>query len=152
MTRDQILKHAVEKLLGDSAPVDSRDITVQAAHGIVTLSGTVPNAFQKHLTEEIMRRVEGCRGFVMDLGFAATPDHRQADETLASRVVAVLAGIEGLSPDRVRVAVEHGCVTLTGQVDHEPQRDAIELVVGSIDGIVELSNLIALPARRHSAA
>jgi osmotically-inducible protein OsmY len=72
MTCDQTLKHAVEKLLDESPPIDSRDITVQTAHGIVTLSGTVPNAFQKHLTKEIMRRVEGCRGLVMGLGVAAT--------------------------------------------------------------------------------
>jgi hypothetical protein len=47
-----------------------------------------------------MRRVEGCRAFVMDLGFPATAAPLQSAERLACRSAAALAKIEGLPPDR----------------------------------------------------
>jgi osmotically-inducible protein OsmY len=63
---------------------------------------------------------------------------------LATRIVAALSRMPDPPADRVHVETEHGCVTLTGSVDTEKERHAIETLVGNMEGVVGVSNRLSV--------
>lgn len=144
MKSDKLLKDKIEQAIHNNASIDARFVTVEVQKGIVTLSGIVPNAWQKQLTANVAQRVEDCYAVVVNLCLPSADANLESDQDLASRIVDALSCVEGLSPHSVCVEVERGSVTLTGSVDHEVQRAAIEMRVGGICGVAELNNLISL--------
>jgi osmotically-inducible protein OsmY len=147
MKPDRMLKDKIEQAIRNNASIDARFITVEVQKGIVTLSGIVPDAWQKQLTADTAQRVEDCHALVVNLCLPSASATLESDQDLASRIVAALSCVEGLSPHSVCVEVERGSVTLTGNVDHDVQRAAIEMRVGGICGVAELNNLISLGGR-----
>ncbi|WP_225031537.1 BON domain-containing protein [Paraburkholderia sp. XV] len=71
---------------------------------------------------------------------------------LASGIVVALSSVEGLSPHSISVEVERGSVTLTGNVDRDVQRAAIETGAGGICGAEELNNPFNLGGRSPLAS
>lgn len=142
--RDEALRQEIEQSLRSDGTMDAGQIRVHVRDGVVTLTGTVLNALQKQAVEEALRGVEGCRALVVELSFPPASAFVRADEMLAARIVATLAQVMHVSADRVRVETERGCVTLTGWVDTEMQRHAIETLLGRMEGVVGVSNRLAV--------
>jgi osmotically-inducible protein OsmY len=144
---DQLLKDKIKKAIRNNVSIDARFITVEVQKGIVTLSGIVPDAWRKQVTADIAQGVKGCCAVVVNLCVPSASATPESDRELASRSVAALSSVEGLSPHSVSVDVERGSVTLTGNVDRDVQRAAIEMRVGGICGVEELNNLFNLGGR-----
>jgi hypothetical protein len=102
MKPDQMLKDKIEQAVRNNASIDARFITVEVQKGVVTLSGIVPDAWQKkQLTADITQRVEGCHAVVVNLCVPSASATLESDQELASRIVAALSSVEGLSPHSV---------------------------------------------------
>ena len=147
MKPDQLLKDKIKQAIRNNVLIDARFITVEVQKGIVTLSGIVPDAWQKQVTDDIAQGVKGCCAVVVNLRVPSASATLESDQELASRIVVALSSVEGLSPHSVSVEVERGSVTLTGNVDHDVKRAAIEMRVGGICGVAELNNLFSLGGR-----
>ncbi|MEI6001942.1 BON domain-containing protein [Paraburkholderia bengalensis] len=144
MKSDEALSQEIEQALHRERAIDTGQIRVHVHNGVVTLTGTVPTVLQKQAVERALQGVVGCRALVMELTLPSANAYVRSDETLAARIVAMLSRMTGLPADRVRVETEHGCVTLTGWVDTERQRQAIGTLVGSMEGVVGVSNRLAV--------
>src|SRR6185437_2197695 len=71
------------------------------------------------------------------------PGHKQtADDEIAERALSILGWNVQVPKDSVKVKVEKGWVTLTGDVDWQFQRVTAESAVRELSGIVGVSNLI----------
>jgi len=140
---DNALKKSVTAELEWAPSIDAADIGVTVENGIVRLTGHVANYAQKIAAENAVKRVKGVRGFVEDLeirDFAET----YTDEAIAGRVANMLDWDVTVPKDTVKVKVEKGFVTLTGQVDWQYQRTAAEQGVRRLLGVRGVSNQVQL--------
>ncbi|MEM5384065.1 BON domain-containing protein [Paraburkholderia phymatum] len=144
MKQDEALRQQIEQSLRSDATIDVGQVRVHVHGGVVTLTGTVPNALQKQVVEQTLRGIVNCRALVMELSLPPASGYVKSDKMLAARIVATLSQAMHLPADRVRVETERGCVTLTGWVDTEKQRRAIDMLVGRMEGVVGVSNRLAV--------
>jgi osmotically-inducible protein OsmY len=147
MKTDLQLKSDVTAELVWDAAVNPTRIGVAVRNGVVTLSGEVETHLEKHAVERAVRRVGGVRGIALDLQVRLAPAHERSDADVAQAAVAALAWHSLVPEDKVKVAVEDGWVTLTGEVDWGYQSASAEQCVRPLIGVKGLSNQIRLKQR-----
>lgn len=145
MKSDETLKQDVMYELAWDPAVEATRLEVGVQDRIVTLTGTVPGYAQKLAVQRAAERVAGCRAIVLELAIdpppAAAP-HPDAD--LAEAIVVALRWNAGLSGNSIRVEVERGCVTLSGEVEWGYQRVLAEKVVSRMRAVVGVANQITV--------
>ncbi|CAG9166586.1 BON domain-containing protein [Cupriavidus respiraculi] len=144
MTGDiQLKEHVVEELAWNPA-VDATQIGVQVRDGIVTLTGHLDSHAAKYAAEEAIGRVPGVKGLAVEIDVRLPDDARRTDADIARAASNILAWTSVLPADRIRVMVEGGCVTLSGTVDWQYQRQAAERAVAGLYGVVSVANAISV--------
>ncbi|GLU33765.1 BON domain-containing protein [Trinickia caryophylli] len=146
MKTDDVLKQEVCDELEWDPTFDASAVSVAVTDGIVKLEGHVPSFAQKVALEKAVQRVAGVRAFVVEVAVARPAAEVQDDETVAQAVRAVLEATEGLPRGAITVAVERGCITLTGTLGWGHQRRAAELATARVRGVVGVVNLISVRA------
>jgi osmotically-inducible protein OsmY len=145
MKTDAQLQHDVMAELKWKPYIDATAIGVEVKDGIVTLSGHVDNYDSKWRAERIAQNVLGVKGLTLDLKVNLASDHIRDDVDIARTALNVLAWTSvDLANDKVKVLVEEGWVTLSGQVKWEFQRRAANKAVRSLMGVTGVSNQISL--------
>jgi osmotically-inducible protein OsmY len=139
---DLDLKHDVEAELEWDPSVDARRIGVSVSDGIVTLTGEVSTFAQKWNAERAVERVSGVRGIANEIEVKLIDE--ETDSNLARRVVNALEFNSLVPRDAVKVKVDHGWITLQGEVTHDYQRRAAENAVRNLPGVRGVSNLITV--------
>lgn len=119
------------------------DIDVRVADGVVTLDGDVPTLAQKCLAGVLAWSVPGCRDVVDGLGVDA--GDQDADQALAEAIRRTLENRAHCSGRAVTVAVAGGVVTLTGEVPSWDEAMAIDRLLWSMFGVIEVRNQLVLP-------
>jgi osmotically-inducible protein OsmY len=136
MMRSDLIVHAAVSaaLRQDLGPIAS-EVIVRVRDGVVTLAGTVESIDQKHIAERSVQRVAGVRAVAEELHVSGAHDVPPDDVTLAKAVADSLE-IEGPTPGRdITVRVEHGWVSLSGQVTSTADYSAIERALEIVWGV-----------------
>ena len=144
MINDKQLQQAVLDELAWTPAVTSSHIGVTVNNGIVTLSGHVASFWEKRVAEEVTQKVKGVKAVAEKINVQLSSDGTLSDEKIAERALSSLASDVSVPSDRVKVKVEKGWVTLTGEVDWNFQKIAAEHGVQKIMGLVGLSNNITV--------
>ena len=142
MKSDNELRRAVERELEWEPSVDERRIGVSVVDGIVTLAGEVTSYSEKWRAERAIERVEGVRGIVNEL--VVKPATERTDVDLATAAVDALKWNVMVPADDIKVKVEKGWVTLTGEVRWDYQRRAAERAIRDLPGVKGIVNLIVV--------
>jgi osmotically-inducible protein OsmY len=151
MRTDTQLRDDVKEELLWEPTVTSKDITVAASDGIVTLSGSVPTYAEKWAAERATQRVEGVKGIAEELKVNISGVHKRTDAEIAA------AAVNGLRwhvwvPSHVQATVENGWVTLTGSVAWGYERSAAEDAVSFLPGVNGVTNEITMKPSVHPKA
>jgi len=141
MKSDAALKQDVEQALFWNPAIDTRRIDVDVRDRIVTLRGTVDSWAQKLEAQKTALHVADARALVLELN-VAPPESACADQELAIAITFALGWQDALRDHEIRVEVDHGCVTLDGEVDHAFQSRAAEAMVSRMIGVVGVANRI----------
>lgn len=144
---DKELRQYVIDELDFEPSVESAHIGVAANDGVVTLSGHVPSYSQKLAAEAAAWRVKGVKGVAQEIDVHFATDKKHADDEIAHRAVHVLAWDSMLPHEGIRVKVQDGWVTLTGDVEWNYQRDIAAIDVRRLGGVMGVLNNIALKPR-----
>ena len=141
-TDSQLKNDVTEELLWEPA-VTSKDISVAAKDGVVTLSGSVPHYAEKMAAERAAQRVEGVKVIAEEMEVNLSGIHKRTDSEIAKSV------LDGLKwhvwvPTQVQATVEKGWVTLTGIATWEFQRSSAEDAVRYQAGVKGVFNNITL--------
>ncbi len=120
------------------------EIGVAVKDGVVTLSGNVPDYAQRRIAVKAVERVAGVRAVAQELIVKPVNVLRRSDTDIAHHVVNALAWDVEIPPEKIRVKVEDGWVTLEGEVDWQYQRNSAVRAVRYIMGVKGVSNLITL--------
>ena len=145
MKSDSALRRDVERELEWEPSIDERRIGVSAIDGVVTLTGEVSTYAEKWKAERTVERVAGVRGVVNELKVQLAGEYSDTD--IAKAAVEALRSDVTVPADRVKVKVDKGWVTLTGDVYGDFQRRAAERAVRNLPGVRGVSNLIAIKTR-----
>ena len=146
MKTDVQLKKDVEAELSWDPTVRSTAIGVAVSNGVVTLSGHLDTYAEKLAAEKALRRVAGVKAIALELDVRLSPEHRRSDTDIATAAESALHW-NTLVPDKIRLTVDEGWITLRGEVEWDFQRRSAEKAIRDLTGVVGISNEITLKPR-----
>jgi len=147
MSHDSQLKQSVLSELSWEPSVDSAHIGVTAKDGVVTLLGHVATYGERQAAEAAARRVKGVTAVAEEIEVKLPFETQRGDDDIAAAVVDRLSWDASIPRDTVKVKVEQGWVTLTGQVAWYYQKNAVEQEIRWLLGVVGVSNQITITPR-----
>jgi osmotically-inducible protein OsmY len=138
-TDAQVQKDVVTELAWEPS-VEAARIGVMVKDGVVTLVGHVNSLAQSWEAECAARRVQGVRALAMEIDVTLPGASQRDDADIARLARSVLEWTTFLPRDCVKVLVEGGWVTLTGQLEWEYQRrgavDTVRHLMG-VEGVID---------------
>ena len=141
---DQGLKQAVLDELAWDPSVSEAHIGVTARAGVVTLAGHVGSYAEKCAAEHAVGRVAGVKAIAEELEIHYLYSAGHGDEDIVKQVLDVLAWDLSVPNGKVKVQIEKGWVTLSGDVDWYYQKHAAEMDVRRLLGVMGVSNQITI--------
>jgi len=152
MKTDSQLQSDVREELKWEPQVTASQIGVQVKDGVVTLSGEVSSFAEKWNAESAAQRVSGVNALAVDLKVKLSELGGRSDADIARSAENVLSWSTTVPQSSVKVMVENGFITLTGDVDWQFQRLAAAASVRFLQGVTGVSDQIAIkPTLRVSA-
>jgi osmotically-inducible protein OsmY len=146
MRTDSQLQDDVMDELQWEPRVDHTTIGVAAKDGVITLSGYVSSYAEKIAAEKAVRRVKGVRGLAEEIEVRLPSEARTTDPQIAKRIADMLDWSVMIPKGKVTVKVEHGWVTLSGQVDSHFQRKSAYDLASRTSGVKGVTNLVEVKA------
>lgn len=143
---DKYLRQSIIDELDFEPSIDAADIGVAVEDGVATLTGHVGSYAEKLAVEDAVRRVRGVKAIAEEIEVRYPDGKQTADDQIAKRALDILAWDISVPNDRIQVKVQHGWLTLTGEVDWNYQKTAAEQAVRKLGGVTGISNLITLKA------
>jgi osmotically-inducible protein OsmY len=144
MKTDMQLKADVTAELAWEPAINAAAIGVIVKDGVVTLTGHLDSFAEKHAVEKAVRRVSGVRGIAVELDVRLSAGHERTDAEIAQAAIAALHWHTWVPDERIKVQVEDGWVTLTGDVDSRFQLTSAEQCVRTLTGVRGLTNKITI--------
>jgi len=127
-----------------SPRVNATHIGVAVHNGVVELTGRVETYAEKLEAEHIALSVRGVKAVAQDIEVRLPSEKKTSDRELADRAVRLLSWDARLHGDAIKVKVEHGWVTLAGQVRSSAERDAALSDIKRLSGVVGVTNGLTL--------
>jgi osmotically-inducible protein OsmY len=149
-TDADLKRDVVAELTWDPA-VKSTAIGVAAKDGVVTLTGHLETFAERHAAARAVQRVSGVKAIALELDVKLAPDHKRSDTDIAAGAEYALKWNTTVPVEAIRLTVDHGWVTLRGEVDWDYQRRNVEKAIRPLMGVVGISNEITLRSRAKVA-
>jgi osmotically-inducible protein OsmY len=124
--------------------VHSTRLGVEVREGVVTLAGHVDSYLEKWEAERAAMRVCGVKALVVEVDVKLPALCQRGDEDIARAARNALEWMTSSNPDAVKVLVEDGWLTLSGDVDWQYQKQAAADVTRHLMGVTGVSNQIAI--------
>ncbi|MCW6512644.1 BON domain-containing protein [Lichenifustis flavocetrariae] len=150
MNNDSQLQKSVQDELAWEPSVTAAHIGVAAKDGVVTLSGHVSSYFEKRAAENAAARIKGVKAVAEELDVRLPFETKRTDDEIGAAAIERLAWDTSVPRDAVKVRVEKGWLTLTGQVDWKYQKDAAHDDLRPLSGVVGVSDQITLKPRPNA--
>lgn len=148
---DSALKVQVVDELAWDAAIKEAGVGVAVKDGVVTLTGHLDTYAEKEAAVRAVRRVAGVKAIAVEIDVKLSPSHQRSDTDIAQSIEVALKWNTAIPADSVRVTVDHGWVTLQGEVDWNFQRVSAENAVRPLMGVVGISNELKLKPKAKVA-
>lgn len=147
MKTDTQLQQDVMAELKWEPSVNAAQIGVEVKDGVVTLTGHANSFAEKWNAERAAQRVAGVKALAIEMDVTLPGSSKRNDADIARSAENVLQWTADLPKDGVKVMVENGWITLSGEVDWEYQRQAAMRAVRNLLGVTGVSDEIAIKAK-----
>ena len=144
MKTDSQLQQDVMAELKWEPAVQATQIGVEVRNGVVKLAGEVSSYTEKIHAEHAAQRVNGVKALAVEMKVKLPSFGRRTDADIASSAKNILGWTSSLPPDAIKVMVEGGWLTLSGDVQWQYQRQDAADSVRYLLGVTGLSNQIAI--------
>jgi osmotically-inducible protein OsmY len=149
MKSDAQLKADVVAELAWDPAINAGAIGVIVKDGLVTLTGHPETFAQKHAAERAVRRVAGVRGIAVELDVKLAPEHERSDSEIAQAAMSALRWNSLVPDEHVKVEVDDGWVSLSGEVDWPYQFSSAEQCIRPLTGVRGVTNNVKIKPRLH---
>lgn len=123
---------------------NAAEIGVEVSNGVVTLSGHVDKYAEKWAAERAAQKVTGVKALAIELDVTLPGASNRSDADIARTAENVLEWTTNWPKDHVKVMVEKGWVTLSGELDYEYQRQLASSSVRHLMGVTGVSNQLTI--------
>jgi len=144
MKTDADLKKDVLTELSWDPLVPEARVGVTVHEGVVTLTGHLDTYAEKIAARRAVERVSGVKAIAIELDVIPMGVHQRSDTEIAAAVEHALSWNTSIPQDRVKVMVEKGWVTLSGELDWNFKRRAVERMIRPLKGVVGITDNIRL--------
>jgi osmotically-inducible protein OsmY len=144
MKTDSQLQNDVIAELKWQPSVHASQIGVSVKDGVVTLSGEVSSYVEKIDAERAAQRVTGVKALAVGMEVKLSAFGKRDDADIARSADNVLEWMTSASDSAIKVMVEKGWVTLSGDVDWQYQKLAAAQSIRHLMGVTGVSNQISI--------
>jgi len=144
MKTDSQLQSDVIAELAWEPSIHSEEIGVEVTGGVVTLAGHVGSYSEKLAAERAALQVVGVKALAVEIDVRIAGGNARTDGDIARTVENVLQWTTCLPMNSVKIKVEGGWLTLSGEVNWDYQRKAAVDAVRYLMGVKGVSDLIAI--------
>lgn len=152
MKTDAQLQKDVTAELGWEPSINAAQIGVEVKDGIVTLAGHVCCYAEKWDAERAAQRVAGVKALTVEIEVKLPGTSTRTDVDVARSAENVLLWATDAAQGGVKVMVENGWITLSGEVDWDYQRQAAASAIRHLTGVRGVSCNIAVKPKVSSTA
>ena len=152
MKTDTQLQQDVLAELKWEPSVNAAKIGVEVKDGVVTLAGHVDSYAEKWDAERASQRVTGVKALATEIDVSLPGSSRRNDADIAQSAVSALQWTTFLPKDSIKIVVEAGWVTLTGEVNWEYQRQSAAAAVRYLLGVTGVSDQISIKPKVSAGA
>jgi osmotically-inducible protein OsmY len=138
----QALKQKVLDELAWQPGFDECHIGVTVRGGFVTLTGHVKSYVEKYAAERAVGLVTGVRVMTDEIKVRCLSGVDHDDAKLAKRAFDVISWDLSVPKNRVKIKIEEGWVILEGDVDWRFQKQAAEVDIRDLPGVMGVNNAI----------
>lgn len=136
------IQNDIIKELRNEPFLNANEIGVTVKSGVVTLTGTVDSYLKKTTAENAAKRVSGVKAIAEEIEVKYEDSFLKNDTEIAEAVLHSLRWHSAVNEEKIKIKVEHGVVTLDGDVDMEFQRTLAIKQVESLLGVKKIINNI----------
>jgi osmotically-inducible protein OsmY len=144
MKTDTQLQNDVMAELKWDPSINATKIGVEVDNGVATLSGHVENYAQKWSAERAAQKVCGVKALAVEIEVVLQGANNRSDADIARTARNVLEWTTNWPKDHVKVIVENGWISLSGELDYEYQRQLATASVRHLMGVTGVSNQITV--------
>ena len=137
----QLQKDILAELKWDPV-VNETDVGVIVKEGVVTLTGHLSSYAEKCAAERAAERVHGVKALAVELTVKLPSPNERTDAQIAAAAENAIEWNSLVPQDKVRPTVEHGWITLNGEVEWDYQRRAAEKSLRNLLGVTGVTNLV----------
>ena len=142
-TDNQLKQDIIAELSWESS-VNAAQIGVEVKQGIVTLAGHVDSFAEKWNAEAAVQRVSGVKALAVELQVTLPGSSQRTDADIARTATNVLEWTTYLPKDAIKVMVENGWITLSGEVEWEYKKREATSAVRYLMGVTGVSDQITI--------
>lgn len=124
--------------------VHAAGIGVEVKDSVVTLAGHVSSYAEKFDAERAAQRVYGVKALAVEIDVHLAGSSKRTDAEIAASAEGALQWTTFLPKGHIKIMVEKGLITLSGEVDWEYQRRSATAAVRYIEGVVAVSDQIKI--------
>ncbi|MGD8866162.1 MAG: BON domain-containing protein [Gemmatimonadales bacterium] len=143
-TTDGELHRMVLHALESDPSLDDQEIGIAVRGGVLTLSGYLESEAHARTIERLVARVPGVSAVVRTARICGARERCRSDTAIARTVVDRLAQRLGYFENGPVAKVEHGWVTLEGEVDLVRERADAEETIRRLPGVRGVSNCLTI--------
>ena len=147
MKTDKQLKDDILAELRWEPSVSAEQVGVEVKDGVVTLAGHVNSFVEKWAAEEAVKKVAGVRALAVEMDVNLLGQSQRNDADIARSAENALEWTTNLPNDAIKIQVEGGWVTLTGDVEWAFQRDEAVGAVRNLRDVKGISNNILIKSK-----
>jgi len=147
---DSTIAANVKAALVQDPGTRASNISVNAMHGVVELTGFVDTPDQRHEAANVAKNVAGVRSVDNELhvnspnGYPPVVGSALSDDAITDRVHSALANDPATQGAHIKVTTDRGVVQLAGFVNSNSVRDEAGNVAGSVQGVRSVDNDLRL--------
>jgi osmotically-inducible protein OsmY len=131
--------------------LSAAEIGVIVKDGVVTLTGWVDSYSKKLEAEDAAKNVAGVKAVVEKIEIKFNHSGKKDDHEIATEILGALKWNWEVPNDKVKVKVENGWVTLSGELSWNYQKEAAQKSVNKLDGVKGVTNTIGIKADSKDA-
>jgi len=124
--------------------LNAAEIGVTAKDGVVSLTGVVDSYSKKTEAEDAAKNVAGVTALVEKIEVRYPSSYSKTNAEIATEVLTALKARWDVPSDKVKIKVEAGWITLTGEVGWNFQREAAKDAIKSLMGVIGVTNNIKI--------
>ena len=124
--------------------LNAAEIGVTAKDGVVSLTGVVDTYAKKIEAENAAKIVAGVSALVEKIEIKYPSSYTKTNAEIATEVLTALKARWDVPKDKVKVKVEAGWITLTGELGWNYQKEAAKDAIKSLMGVTGVTNDITI--------